>query len=198
MIYRSAPLQNSLSPAQRLMGRSLRTNLPVMEELLTPKFAFKIKADKERGKQKLKQQYNESVKELPVLRPRDQVRVWDQLTSTWSIQGHVQREVAPRSYQVQTEDGLSRRRNPVDLRPPEPEQNNMYDLCPCESNQTMDTPESSPKQVEAHDNQQLSLTQSHSDVAGTGVTASAVPEVSSSPAVPGISSRPKRTVKKPD
>jgi hypothetical protein len=28
MIYRSAPLQNGLSPAQMLMGRRIRTNLP--------------------------------------------------------------------------------------------------------------------------------------------------------------------------
>ncbi|XP_055731765.1 metaxin-1-like [Salvelinus fontinalis] len=37
MIYRSAPLQNGLSPAQMLMGRRIRTNLPIHEDLLTPR-----------------------------------------------------------------------------------------------------------------------------------------------------------------
>ena len=43
MIYRSAPLQNGLSPAQMLMGRRIRSNLPVNEDLLTPKGAHKVR-----------------------------------------------------------------------------------------------------------------------------------------------------------
>jgi transposase InsO family protein len=39
MIYRSAPLQNGLSPAQMLMGLRIRTNLPIHEDLLTPRGA---------------------------------------------------------------------------------------------------------------------------------------------------------------
>lgn len=74
VIYCSAPLQNGLSPTQMLMGRRRRTNLPVMEDLLTPRGAHKIKADKERGKQKQKRLYDKGVKKLPVLRPGDQVR----------------------------------------------------------------------------------------------------------------------------
>ncbi len=73
------------------------------------------------------------------------------------------------------------------------------DLRPHEAEQTMDMSETSHKHTEAHNRQQVcSDNQTHSDVAGTGVTASTVPEVSSRPAVPGISSRPRRTVKKPD
>lgn len=54
------------------------------------------------------------MKEIPVLKPGDHLRVWDHLTSTWSAQGRTQREIAPHSYQVQTEDGLSQRRNRVE------------------------------------------------------------------------------------
>lgn len=52
MIYRSAPLQNGLSPAQLLMGRRLCTNLPVKEELLIPIGAQKTMDDMEKVKQK--------------------------------------------------------------------------------------------------------------------------------------------------
>jgi len=43
LIYRNAPLQNGLSPAQMLMGRRIRSNLPVNEDLLTPKSAHKVR-----------------------------------------------------------------------------------------------------------------------------------------------------------
>lgn len=48
MIYRSAPLQNGLSPAQLLMGRRLRTNLIVKQELLTPIGAQEIKDERKK------------------------------------------------------------------------------------------------------------------------------------------------------
>lgn len=56
MIYHSVPLQNGLSPAQLLMG--LCTNLPVMEELLTPTGAHKVKANKERKRKTEKNNNN--------------------------------------------------------------------------------------------------------------------------------------------
>lgn len=173
MFYRSAPLQNGLSPAQLLMGQRLRTNLPVKEELLTPTGAHKIKDNREKGKPKQKPQHDSRAKELPVLRPGDQVCVWDHLASTWNEQGRVQKEVTPRSYQMQTEDGLSR----VDKDPHDPGQSvDIYNLCSNESNQTQHTPESSPKQAGVVDNQQQVSPdkKSNSDVGGKEVTASTV------------------------
>ena len=114
MIYRSAPLQNGLSPAQVLMGRHLRTNLPMHENLLTPKGAHKIRIDKEKDKEKQKQQHNKRAKKLHRLRPGEQVRIRDHVTGIWNRHGS---EVAPRSYEVQTEHGGSLRRNCVDLKP---------------------------------------------------------------------------------
>ncbi|TWW61296.1 hypothetical protein D4764_05G0013860 [Takifugu flavidus] len=52
LIYRSTPLQNGLSPAQMLMGRRIRSNLPVCEDLLTPKGASRIRKSKEGQKEK--------------------------------------------------------------------------------------------------------------------------------------------------
>uniref|UniRef100_A0A3P8VXA7 Integrase catalytic domain-containing protein n=1 Tax=Cynoglossus semilaevis TaxID=244447 RepID=A0A3P8VXA7_CYNSE len=72
MIYRSAPLQNGLSPAQMLMGRCLRTNLPMHENLLTSK-------------------------KLRELRPGKHVRIRDHVTGIWDMHGTMQKEVAPRS-----------------------------------------------------------------------------------------------------
>uniref|UniRef100_A0AAV2M0U9 Uncharacterized protein n=1 Tax=Knipowitschia caucasica TaxID=637954 RepID=A0AAV2M0U9_KNICA len=45
LIYRSTPLQNGLSPAHMLMGRRIRSNLPVSEDLLTPKGASKVRTE---------------------------------------------------------------------------------------------------------------------------------------------------------
>lgn len=117
MIYRSAPLQNGLSPAQMLMGRRLRTNLPIHENLLTPKGAHKIKIDKEKDKVKQKQHHDKRAKKLRVLRPGERVTIRDHVTGIWNLHGSVQKEVAPRSYEVQTEHGGSLRRNRVDLKP---------------------------------------------------------------------------------
>lgn len=117
MIYRSAPLENGLSPAQMLMGRRIRTNLPINEILLTPGGAHKIKARKQEQKEKHKMQHDKKAKHLPNLRPGDKVRILDHTTGTWTQGGCVQRKVAPRSYCIQTDHGAALRRNRVDLRP---------------------------------------------------------------------------------
>ena len=117
MIYRSAPLQNGLSPPQMLMERRIRTNLPILEDLLTPKGAHKVKVAKIKEKQKQKQQHDKRAKHLRDLKPGEHVRIRDHVTGIWSMQGSVQREVARRSYQIQTEHGASLRRNRVDLKP---------------------------------------------------------------------------------
>ena len=115
MIYRSAPLQNGLSPAQMLMGRRLRTNLPMHENLLEPKGAVKVRQAKEEEKVKQKKRHDKSTKQLPYLKPGDRVLLLDYSTGTWTQQGLVQLEVAPRSYLIQTDRGSALRRNHVDI-----------------------------------------------------------------------------------
>lgn len=115
LIYRSTPLQNGLSPAQMLMGRRIRSNLPVNEDLLTPKNAHKVRNAREEQKVKQKQLYDRTAKHLPMLKPGDVVRLRDNSTGAWRQKGRVEEEVAPRSYRIQTESGLSLRRNRTDL-----------------------------------------------------------------------------------
>uniref|UniRef100_A0A674PBZ4 Integrase catalytic domain-containing protein n=1 Tax=Takifugu rubripes TaxID=31033 RepID=A0A674PBZ4_TAKRU len=99
LIYRSTPLQNGLSPAQMLMGRRIRSNLPVCEDLLTPKGASRIRKSKEGQKEKQAPGDNGHIRS----------------TGTWQQTGQVQEEVAPRSYRVQVDSGLLLRRNRIDL-----------------------------------------------------------------------------------
>nr|XP_054606603.1 uncharacterized protein K02A2.6-like [Nothobranchius furzeri] len=115
LIYRSTPLQNGMSPAQMLMGRRIRSNLPVNEDLLTPKTAHKVKEAKDGQKVKQKQLHDRKARHLPSLKPGDKVRLRDITTGTWRHQGQVKEEVAPRSYKIQMEGGVSLRRNRVDL-----------------------------------------------------------------------------------
>nr|XP_054602637.1 uncharacterized protein K02A2.6-like [Nothobranchius furzeri] len=115
LIYRSTPLQNGMSAAQMLMGRRIRSNLPVNEDLLTPKTAHKVKEAKDGQKVKQKQLHDRTARHLPSLKPGDKVRLRDITTGTWRHQGQVKEEVAPRSYRIQMEGGVSLRRNRVDL-----------------------------------------------------------------------------------
>lgn len=82
----------------------------------TPKGAHKIKIDKEKDKEKEKQQHDKRAKKLRELRPGERVRIRDHVTGIWNLHGSVQKEVAPRSYEIQTEHGGSLRRNRVDLK----------------------------------------------------------------------------------
>ena len=54
--YRATPLQNGFSPAELLMGRRLRTLIPITHGLLKPKLAdsslFEEKEENRRKKQK--------------------------------------------------------------------------------------------------------------------------------------------------
>ena len=115
LIYRSTPLENGLSPAQMLMGRRIRSNLPVDGALLTPRGAHRVKQTKQQLKVKQKWLHDRTAKHLPMLKPGDSVRLRDVISGTWRQRGEVQKEVAPRSYRIQLENGLALRRNRVDL-----------------------------------------------------------------------------------
>ncbi|KAK2881784.1 hypothetical protein Q8A73_022294 [Channa argus] len=115
LIYRSAPLQNGLSPAQMLMGRHIRSNLQVNEDLLMPKNAHKVREGKEGTKVTQKRLYDRTAKHRPSLKPGTMVHLRDVSTGTWRQQGQVEEEVTPRFYKIQTENGVSLRRNRTDL-----------------------------------------------------------------------------------
>ncbi len=84
MIYSSAPHQKGLSPVQMLMGRRIRTNLPIHQDLLTLAGVNKIKEAKQQLKNKQKENYDKKAKTLQKLKPGDRVRILNHATGTRS------------------------------------------------------------------------------------------------------------------
>ena len=109
MAYRSTPLHNGYSPSELLMGRKIRTRVPVHEKQLKPKWPNLNKIKQKEQKIKLKQKHNydrrHRVKALPELSPGEKVWVKDQKKP-----GFVKSEAnTHRSYFVKTPEGEIRR-----------------------------------------------------------------------------------------
>ena len=109
VVYRTTPLHNGFSPAELLMGRTLRTALPVHPKLLDPKWpnlrkvALREKSIKHKQKQYYDRQHR--ARSLRPLCTNQNVWVKDQRKT-----GIVQSESKfPRSYYVQTDQGITRR-----------------------------------------------------------------------------------------
>jgi len=111
LAYRSAPLQNGLSPSEILMNRHLRTTLPVLGRNLQPAVTDLQKlADKEATyREKYSQNHDSRFRtiQMPVLEPGDQVFIKDQ-NRYGTVDKHLTR---PRSYRVTTDSGTSIQRN---------------------------------------------------------------------------------------
>ena len=108
--YRNTPLEEvNLSPSQMLMGRRLRTSIPVTEDLLKPQLYdpedVLPKLKERQRKQKL--QHDRKAKELPPLRDGEVVRVRE--GNKWKPARVTQVLPSPRSYKVETERGEYRR-----------------------------------------------------------------------------------------
>ena len=110
--YRATPLPwCNLSPAELLMGRRIRTTLPLSDEHLIPKWSylqkFRKQNDEYKGKQKRQFDKRHRVNELPML--SDDTNVW--ISSQGEpVQGRVVSSAdTPRSYVVDTPSGQLRR-----------------------------------------------------------------------------------------
>ena len=110
--YRNTPTKDmDTSPVQRLMNRQTQSVLPTRPKLLQPKLNENVNKQRQHKQQKQAQYYNKSAKDLPELQQGDVVRVQPgKYIKTWS-KAVVQRKVAPRSYEVITEAGVTLRRN---------------------------------------------------------------------------------------
>uniref|UniRef100_A0A0A9W2U6 RNA-directed DNA polymerase n=1 Tax=Lygus hesperus TaxID=30085 RepID=A0A0A9W2U6_LYGHE len=116
--YNSSPLKNGFSPSELLMGRRLRTMVPISTENLRPKLPDMGKLqqfereDRERRKHYFDRRHG-AVKEKPDLRVGEHVYVRD-----LKQQGIVkEKDVSPRSYLVETSQGSIVRRNQYHLVP---------------------------------------------------------------------------------
>ena len=108
LTYRTTPLENGYTPAELLMGRQLQTNLPVHQANLMPRNTTRSDiAEREEARRLTTKQHHDQyfkAKELPELKPDDLVFIRDSRKD-----GMVVKNVAPRSYQVQTDTGIVRR-----------------------------------------------------------------------------------------
>ncbi|KAI8511855.1 hypothetical protein Bbelb_109550 [Branchiostoma belcheri] len=111
--YRNTPVDNTLpSPAQLLMSRRLRTRLPTTNEQLTPKSVNhdNVRRQLEQKQQRQKTQYDKSSRPLPPISTGEEVRIQQQ-NKTWTPATVIQQTEQPRSWLVETPDGVQYRRN---------------------------------------------------------------------------------------
>jgi transposase InsO family protein len=110
LTYRSTPLENGYSPAELLMGRKLRTTLPMSKKQLQPNLpnVAKLRNKERKMRDRMKRNFDKrhGVKNLKPLSPEDTVWIPDG--------GAVEKESNTSSYTVQTED-VTLRRNRRDL-----------------------------------------------------------------------------------
>ena len=115
LVYRATPLANGFTPAELLMGRKIRSNLPITGLTLNPATPPNVKDIKEQEKNNQKLYHDQHAEKLSVLIPGDRVRVRQDAKPHWKDKGEVLKRVMPRSYNVKTENGAVLRRNRRDL-----------------------------------------------------------------------------------
>ena len=124
MIYRDTPhAATGFSPAELMMGRHLRTNLPCLPAHLRPKWPDEelVRNNDNAAKERYAYYYNKrhGAQPLSELRPGVQVHVKHDDEKHWNVKGTVKNVAGtPRSYLVETETGTLRR-NRRHLRPAE-------------------------------------------------------------------------------
>ena len=116
LAFRACPLEaTTLSPAQLLMGRRLKTTLPSVPSVLQPELASTptLRAKDAEKKQQQADHYNKrhGARVLQTLSLGDAVLVWDIPSHTWKIPATVQRQIHDRWYSVVTNNGTTLRRN---------------------------------------------------------------------------------------
>lgn len=113
MTYRASPVaQTGKSPSQLMMGRQIRTSLPVMQQTLDPEWPDKekVRTNDEKSKQRNADYYNVGTQPLSPLHPGDIVRRKTGKEDQWSPPSQVvQEHASPRSYVVSDGNGTYRR-----------------------------------------------------------------------------------------
>ncbi|UYV71909.1 K02A2.6-like [Cordylochernes scorpioides] len=107
--YRSTPLENGCSPAELLMGRKLRTTLPIAPENLNPKLVDSqtLKRKEGRKRKAMKSRYDRRCGATDMEELSEGDTVWITDMRAWGI---VKKKAStPRSYMVDTPVGTLRR-----------------------------------------------------------------------------------------
>ncbi|XP_062509596.1 uncharacterized protein LOC134185746 [Corticium candelabrum] len=111
LAYRSTPLRNGYSSAELLMNRRLRSNIPIIRDLLKPCVPdlTMVKKVEKQGKNRMKEDHDRrhKARDLPCLDPGARVLVPDQM-----VYGKVIAQPAsttPRSYMIETPTNTIRR-----------------------------------------------------------------------------------------
>lgn len=114
--YRDTPVLGDKSSAQLLMGRHLRTRIPVQSKLLKPQKQVKVQADRRNKCFQQQKVYNRSARPLPPLVMNENVTMWSEQQKKWLPAKVVGIKNNPRSYVVETSRGDRYTRNRVQLR----------------------------------------------------------------------------------
>lgn len=115
MVYRDTPIAaTGYSPSQLMMGRHLRTTLPVPQSTLEPEWPDRetILARDQRYKVKITMSHDQhnGVRPLPPLPPGNPVLIKTDAQKGWTERGIIRGEAStPRSYEVETSTGVHRR-----------------------------------------------------------------------------------------
>ena len=110
---RNSPRQDGLSPAQILLGRPLRSMVPVHKQALLTDWRRTMKLlDQRRSAEQLREaKYNKSAHNLAPASVGDAIRIQDPVTKKWNVVGEVMEVRDDRSYLIKTLAGRILRRN---------------------------------------------------------------------------------------
>ena len=115
--YRATPIMDGLSPAEILMGRKIRADLPLHPDTLVKPWMSEIITKKQEIKQHQKIYHDKTAKNLAALKKDQNVRIRDSRTGRWEEEAVVVRMVDGRSYELELLDGRRVRRNRLHIKP---------------------------------------------------------------------------------
>ena len=117
LVWRNTPTADmNSSPAQRMFGRRMQTNIPIANELLQPQLVMDVRERKKQKQEKQALYFNRHTRVLPDLQVGDHVRLQPSRHRDKWDEAEVKEKVGIRSYRIITDSGRELRRNRRHLR----------------------------------------------------------------------------------